>query len=92
MIKFLATVSSFLRAKSALLGFLLLASFGGALPAYAVENPWGDNALGEEQTGLTWNATLGYHFTPNTDGEVVELGGLFEGTKWERLWDFDTGT
>jgi len=34
---------------------------------------------------------LGYHFTPQVNGKVTHLGGLFEGPKMVKLFDYDSG-
>ena len=39
----------------------------------------------------SWNYAMGYHFTPNMDGRISQLGGLFMGEKIVRLFDRDSG-
>ena len=52
------------------------------------EYPWGDNAYGgTEYLNQSGSFALGYHFEPLVDGQVVELGGLFNGTKHVKLFD-----
>ena len=53
--------------------------------------PWQDNANGTLRTDINWNYALGYHFTPQIDGTVTGLGGLFSGTKYVRLFNKHTG-
>ncbi|MCD4818811.1 MAG: PKD domain-containing protein [Candidatus Cloacimonetes bacterium] len=56
------------------------------------EYPWSDNEYGTLRTGYSWNYTMGYHFTPQTDGYVIKLGGFFNGTKTVKLWNKSTGS
>jgi hypothetical protein len=35
--------------------------------------------------------TMGYSFTPRKDGEIIRLGGFFEGEKVVKLWNKATG-
>ncbi len=54
--------------------------------------PWQDIANGTLETGVDGNFSVGYHFTPNVDGWVVGLGGLFGGTKTVRLYRYGSGS
>ncbi|MCP4248892.1 MAG: DUF4082 domain-containing protein, partial [bacterium] len=65
-----------------------LASVPGGGPVVA---PWQDNANGTQRTNINWNYAMGYHFTPQVPGQVVELGGLFNGTKIVGLYNKATG-
>ena len=56
------------------------------------QSPWKDNENGNLTLNQNWNYTMGYHFTPQSDGEIVRLGGYFDGTKTVKLWDKTTGT
>ncbi|MCK5706267.1 MAG: tandem-95 repeat protein [Candidatus Aureabacteria bacterium] len=53
--------------------------------------PWSINENGTLYTGLAWNYTLGYHFTPSKTGSINKLGGFFSGTKTVYLWNKSTG-
>ena len=53
--------------------------------------PWQSNANGTQSVNIGWNYALGYHFTPQVNGTVTELGGLFNGTKVVRLFNKATG-
>ncbi len=55
------------------------------------QTPWRDNAADAVVTGIAWNYAMGYHFSPQADGKVTALGGLFEGTKVVRLFDRNSG-
>jgi hypothetical protein len=55
------------------------------------QTPWRDNAPGTARTGIAWPYVMGYHFTPEVDGQVTALGGLFGGTKLVRLFDRTSG-
>jgi len=55
------------------------------------KTPWRDIANGTLETDVPGAYTVGYHFTPSVDGYVVGLGGLFNGTKLVKLWDYATG-
>ncbi len=57
----------------------------------SVVAPWQDNADGTVVTDRTLDYAMGYHFTPQVAGQVVELGGFFQGTKIVRLFDKATG-
>ncbi len=74
---------------------LLLLAFVCALPATALagdETPWGSNMGVPTSTNIGWNYAMGYHFTPQVDGVVTQLGGYFNGTKTVKLWDKVSGT
>lgn len=53
--------------------------------------PWRDNATGTAVTGINWHYAMGYHFQPQVDGQVVKLGGFFNGTKQVKLFNRTTG-
>lgn len=53
--------------------------------------PWRDNANGSIQTNVAGHFAAGYHFTPQVDGFVVELGGYFNGTHTVKLIERSTG-
>lgn len=53
--------------------------------------PWQSNENGTLYTNRNWQHAMGYHFTPQVDGEVVELCGFFNGTKIVRLFNKATG-
>lgn len=59
-------------------------------PGTVIE-PWRENEMGTLSTGLGWDYAMGYHFTPQVDGNIVALGGFFSGTKTVRLFDRATG-
>ena len=46
--------------------------------------PWQTNENGTLITDQNWNYTLGYHFVPETNGNITQLGGYFNGTKTGR--------
>lgn len=55
------------------------------------ESPWSMNENGNLSTNLYWNYTMGYSFTPLTDGYITRLGGMFNGTRTIYLWNSSTG-
>lgn len=57
----------------------------------SAQTPWRDNAPNNVTTGVSWNYAMGYHFSPEVDGQVTGLGGLFDGTKSVRLFDRASG-
>ncbi len=63
-------------------------STGGEL-----RHPWGENAAGSGKlvTGRPFDYAMGYHFRPEVDGFVHELGGLFDGYKRVKLFARGTG-
>lgn len=74
------------------MALLLLTSAAQAQPQeVALQAPWQDNANGNLTTNIAWHYAMGYHFTPLVDGEVLELGGFFNGTKTVRLYNRSTG-
>ena len=56
-----------------------------------VQNPWRDNAPSTVITGLEWDYAMGYHFSPQIDGQVTKLGGIISGTKTVRLFNRNSG-
>ena len=52
----------------------------------STERPWGDNAYGTLKLNYSYNYALGYHFKAAVDGNITELGGLFNGTKTVKLF------
>ncbi len=67
----------------------LLGRVEGAPPA--IQTPWQTHATGRLSTNRTWQMVMGYQFTPLIDGQVVGLGGYFNGTKRLRLFDMTSG-
>jgi hypothetical protein len=55
------------------------------------QTPWQSNAPSNVNTGYGWNYAMGYHFTPEVDGYITGLGGLFDGSKSVRLFDRSSG-
>ncbi|MEM9596077.1 MAG: Ig-like domain-containing protein, partial [Acidobacteriota bacterium] len=53
--------------------------------------PWQENANGTLQTDVNGSFAAGYHFTPQADGLILELGGLWNGSKRMRVFDKATG-
>jgi len=53
----------------------------------SIQTPWKDNGNGTLYKNYNWYYTMGYRFTPVTDGYVTKLGGYFNGTKTVSLWD-----
>lgn len=53
--------------------------------------PWQNNANGSQGLNANWHYAMGYHFTPQVNGQITELGGLFNGTKIVKLFN-STGT
>ncbi|MCP3962224.1 MAG: hypothetical protein GY719_30645 [bacterium] len=54
-------------------------------------SPWQANANGSLETDVPGDFAVGYHFTPQEDGLVLELGGLFNGSRVMRLFEKDSG-
>lgn len=74
-----------------LIAILLLTSLSSAV-AQQAQTPWQSNASGWQLTNLIWpNYNAGYHFTPQVDGQVDQLGGFYNGTKVVRLYDVESG-
>jgi hypothetical protein len=57
----------------------------------AGQKPWRQGAEGTRVGGISWNYTMGYHFTPLRHGYVTGLGGDFQGPKLVHLWNRTTG-
>jgi RHS repeat-associated protein len=59
----------------------------------AAVHPWGSNAAGAGtlNTDRPFDYAMGYHFRPEVDGAVTELGGFFSGTFPVRLFRRDDG-
>jgi hypothetical protein len=80
-----------------LIGFLLAALCAFAGPAHlsqaaSIQTPWQTNAYGViHSTNIAADMVAGYHFTPLVNGQVVGLGGLFNGTKTVKLFNKATG-
>ena len=55
------------------------------------EYPWQDNATGTLYTNRNWNYALGYHFTPQVNGTINQLGGYFNGAKVVKLFNNHRG-
>ena len=60
-------------------------------PPIPAQTPWQSNAYGNLYTNLTGNYARGYHFTPLVNGQVIGLGGYFNGTKLVKLFNKATG-
>jgi len=57
-----------------------------------LEYTWKDNATGTLYTNLAFPPyALGYHFTPQVDGVIDQLGGYFGGTNIVKLFKKNTG-
>lgn len=52
---------------------------------------WKDNAAGTLSTDITWDYAMGYHFTPQVNGTIDQIGGFFNGTKIVKLFNKSTG-
>ncbi|OGE02630.1 hypothetical protein A2196_00100, partial [Candidatus Curtissbacteria bacterium RIFOXYA1_FULL_41_14] len=61
-------------------------------PQIAGETPWQTGQHGTLGTNIAWDYTMGYKFTPKASGQIVKLGGLFNGFKKVYLWDVSTKT
>lgn len=55
------------------------------------QTPWQSNEVGTLYTNIAWNYTMGYHFTPQKNGQITKLGGFFNGPKNVYLWNKSTG-
>jgi RHS repeat-associated protein len=53
--------------------------------------PWGDHANGVLYTNANFHYAMGYHFRPEVDGQITELGGFFSGAKTVKLFEFASG-
>ncbi|HLF29880.1 MAG TPA: putative Ig domain-containing protein, partial [Xanthomonadales bacterium] len=60
-------------------------------PTGGLQKPWGDNAYGTLTLNQAYNYALGYHFKPLVNGQVTQLGGLFNGVKTVKLFRRDSG-
>ena len=56
------------------------------------QTPWMSNQNGTEVLNQAWNYTIGYSFTPQTNGNITKLGGYFNGTKTVYLWEEGSAT
>ncbi len=73
-----------------LLNWLVEKPDSGFEPAH---HPWAslsENA-GSLVRNIRFHYAMGYHFRPEIDGHVTELGGLFDGTKTVKLFDRASG-
>ncbi len=57
----------------------------------ADQYPWQHNAVGTQYSGISWHYAMGYHFTPQVNGRIIQLGGQFDGTKTVKLFNKATG-
>jgi len=58
----------------------------------AVQTPWKSHQHGRlYQSSYSYNYTMGYRFTPSKDGQIIQLGGFFNGQKSVTLWEAATG-
>jgi hypothetical protein len=55
------------------------------------QTPWKSNQNGTLGQNVAYNYTMGYHFTPQKNGQITKLGGYFNGTKTVYLWNKATG-
>ena len=55
------------------------------------ENPAQSSGISTDYTNGRWNYLMGYRFTPQVDGTITQLGGLFDGTKNVYLWQWSNG-
>ena len=55
------------------------------------ENPLQSSGLSTVATNVSWNYLMGYRFTPQTNGTVTQLGGIYSGTKTVYLWRWSDG-
>ena len=55
------------------------------------ENPAQSSGLSPDQINYGWNYLMGHRFTPQVDGTITQLGGLFNGTKNVYLWEWSSG-
>ena len=55
------------------------------------ENPAQSSGISPDYTGGSWYYLMGYRFTPQVDGTITQLGGLFNGTKNVYLWQWSNG-
>jgi len=53
---------------------------------------WQTCESGTLNTGIAWNYTMGYEFTPLSDGQITKLCGFFSGTKRVRLFNSSYST
>ncbi|MGH8034159.1 MAG: hypothetical protein ACREO9_02955, partial [Lysobacterales bacterium] len=60
-------------------------------PTGGVQKPWGNNAYGTLGLDQPYDYALGYNFKPSVNGQVTQLGGLFNGVKTVKLFRRDTG-
>src|SRR5882724_9240076 len=44
-----------------------------------------------QATDVAWNYVMGYHFTPLKDGWHTDVGGLFNGAKVMKVFEFQSG-
>ncbi len=75
-----------------LASLMVLVPMAASAQAYFGQTPWRDNANGTLSTDISWNYAMGYHFSPQVDGRVTQLGGYFNGTKIVRLFEKASGT
>ena len=55
------------------------------------ENPLQSSGLSLTGSNVAWTYLMGYRFTPQTNGTVTQLGGLYNGTKTVYLWRWSDG-
>jgi len=68
---------------------LVVLSFSfGINKSFADDNQvWESCRAGIPSCSIRWNYTMGYKFTPQTDGQITKLCGYFSGTKPVRLYN-----
>ena len=71
---------------------LLRCPAGWTEPLSTPQTPWQTHATGRLSTNRSWQMVMGYQFTPLVDGQVIALGGYFNGTKRVRLFDLTSGS
>jgi hypothetical protein len=57
----------------------------------AASRPWSENQYGPLTTDRVYHYAMGYHFRPEVNGDITELGGFFNGVKTVKLFNRSTG-
>ena len=82
---------SFINAQIALPTFQAVHKPHSTTSSSIPENPAQSSGISPDYTGGAWNYLMGYRFTPQVDGTITQLGGLFDGTKNVYLWEWSNG-
>jgi len=74
------------------IAILALFFLAGEEASASIQTPWKSNEHGTlREYKEAYDYTVGYRFSSSVSGQIVRLGGYFEGEKLVKIWDADTG-